>query len=160
MRLVREDSLRMSVMMLLALVILLAIILHSIRGILVSAISMLLSLLWCLGLMGLFGQKVNVFNLIVITTIQGALTDVVIYIVLAWERQGRQGLREIYAGIGLLMLIAIGTTIAGWIGMIFTTHQGIQSMGGFALIGLGSCLVISLCATPWLCTRILTKSTH
>jgi len=159
-RLVREDSLRMSVMMLLALVILLAIILHSIRGILVSAISMLLSLLWCLGLMGLFGQKVNVFNLIVITTIQGALTDVVIYIVLAWERQGRQGLREIYAGIGLLMLIAIGTTIAGWIGMIFTTHQGIQSMGGFALIGLGSCLVISLCATPWLCTRILTKSTH
>ena len=156
-RLVREDSLRMSVMMLIVLVVLLALILHNGRAILVSFLGMVVSLLWIVGLMGLFGQKVNVFNLIVITTIQGALTDVVIYIILAWERQGRQGLREIYVGIGILMSIAIGTTIAGWVGMIFTSHQGIQSMGTFALIGLGSCLVTSLCVTPWLCSKLLVR---
>jgi predicted exporter len=105
--------------------------------------------------MGVFHQKVNIFNLIIITTVQAALNDVVIYVVLAWQRQGRKGLRELYAGIGSLMSVAIGTTIAGFAGMLFTNHLGIISMGAFATISLGSCLAVSLCFTPWLCTKLL-----
>jgi len=156
-RLVREDSVRMSVLMLLILCVLLTMILRKVGPLLVCFLGMLISLIWIMGLMGLFHQKVGIFNLIVITTIQAALTDVVIYVVLAWERQKRQGLREIYSGMGLLMSVAIGTTIAGYAGMLFTSHQGIQSMGTFAVIGLSACLVTSLCVTPWLCMKLLKK---
>ena len=158
-RLVREDAVRMSLLMIAILCILLAVILRKLRPVLVCFIGMSISILWILGLMGLFHQKVNVFNLIVITTIQAALTDVVIYVVLAWERQNRRGLRELYTGIGSLMSVAIGTTIAGYAGMLFTSHLGIQSMGAFATISLSSCLVTSLCVTPWLCLKLLPQKT-
>jgi len=154
-RLVREDSVRMSILMLIILCILLVLILRKTGPILVCFLGMFISLVWTLGLMGLLHQRVGIFNLIVITTIQAALTDVVIYVVLAWERQKRQGLREIYSGMGMLMSVAIGTTIAGYAGMLFTSHLGIQSMGTFAVIGLCACLATSLCVTPWLCTKLL-----
>jgi predicted RND superfamily exporter protein len=154
-RLVREDSIRMSFLMLGILVVLLAALLRKPRAIAVCLLGMATCLAWMLGLMGLFGVKVGVFNLIVITTIQAALTDVVIYLVLAWERGGRRDLPELYTGIGVLMSVAIGTTVAGYAGMSFTTHLGIRSMGNFALLGLGSCLLVSLAVTPWLCRKLL-----
>ena len=116
---------------------------------------MAVSLSWILGIMGLFDIRLGVFNLIVITTVQGALTDVVLYLVLAWERQGRRGVRELYLGMGTLMSVAIGTTLSGFAGMLFTTHLGIRSIGSFAAVGLGFCLLGSLAVTPWLCTKLL-----
>ena len=154
-RLVREDSLRMSILMLGILVILLAFLLRRWGAILVCFLGMAACLCWILGLMGLFGIKVNVFNLIVITTIQAALTDVVIYLVLAWERNGRSSILGLYTEMGTLMSVAIGTTIAGYAGMCFTSHLGIRSMGNFAIIGLGSCVIVSLGLTPWLCQVLL-----
>ena len=157
-RLVHEDAVRMCAIMVLILCLLLGVILRKLKPVLVCIIGMIISLLWILGLMGLFHQKVNIFNLIVITTIQAVLTDVVIYMVLAWERQGRKGLRELYTGIGSLMSVAVGTTMAGYAGMLFTSHQGIQSIGAFATISLCACLFTSLSVTPWLCMRLLKNS--
>jgi uncharacterized protein len=159
-RLVKQDSLRMSVLMLAILVVLLGLLLRRTGPILVCLLGMAVCLAWILGLMGLFGIKVGVFNLIVITTIQAALTDVVIYLVLAWERNGRSKLLELYTGMGALMSVAIGTTIAGYAGMSFTSHLGIRSMGNFALVGLGACVLVSLGLTPWLCQVLLRQKTN
>jgi len=159
-RLVREDSFRMSLLMLGILVVLLALLMRKPRAIAVCLLGMAVCLAWILGLMGVFGLKVGVFNLIVITTIQAALTDVVIYLVLAWERGGRRDLLDLYVGIGTLMTVAIGTTIAGYAGMCFTSHLGIRSMGNFAVLGLGACLLVSLSLTPWLCRKLLPPVTE
>jgi len=153
--LVKQDSLRMSLLMLAILVVLLGLLLRRVGPIVVCLLGMAACLAWILGLMGLFGIKVGVFNLIVITTIQAALTDVVIYLVLAWERNGRTKLLDLYTGMGALMSVAIGTTIAGYAGMSFTSHLGIRSMGNFALVGLGACVLVSLGLTPWLCQVLL-----
>lgn len=154
-RLVRQDSMRMSVMMLVILVVLLGLLLRKPGAIGVCLLGMVACLAWILGLMGLLGIKVGVFNLIVITTIQAALTDVVIYLVLAWEAGGRRHLLDLYTGMGALMSVAIGTTIAGYAGMCFTSHMGIRSMGNFAVLGLGACVLVSLGLTPWLCRVFL-----
>jgi len=153
--LVREDSLRMAWIMGAVLCILVALAFRRWRHVLVSFLGMAISLSWILGTMGLFGIRLGVFNLIVITTIQGALTDVVIYLVQAWDRQGRRSMRELYLGMGTLMAVAIGTTLSGFAGMLFTSHLGIRSIGSFAVVGLGFCLLGSLAATPWLCTKLL-----
>jgi predicted exporter len=75
--------------------------------------------------------------------------------VLAWERQGRTGIGNLYTGIGTLMTVAIGTTISGFAGMLFTTHPGIRSIGSFAVVGLVCCLAASLAVVPWLCSALL-----
>jgi len=101
------------------------------------------------------GVRFGIFNLIVITTLQGTLTDVAIYLVLAWERQGRRDVAGLVSGIGTLMAVAVGTTISGFAGMLFTSHLGIRSIGTFATLGLGLCLLLSLALVPWLCAVLL-----
>jgi predicted exporter len=56
------------------------------------------------------------------------------------------------------MSVAIGTTLSGFAGMLFTSHLGIRSIGLFAVVGLGVCLVSSLAVVPWLCSRFLPPS--
>jgi hypothetical protein len=154
-RMVRDDSRRMSWIMGTVLCALLLLVFRRWRAILVCAIGMAVAVGLTVGTMGLLGVRLNAFNLIVITTLQAALTDVVIYLVLAWERHGRTGIRRLYTHMGTLMAIAIGTTMSGYAGMLFTSHQGIRSIGSFALIGLGFCLVGSLATVPWLCAWLL-----
>ena len=157
-RLVRDDSLRMTRAMVLVLGLLIVLVFRRWRPVLVCLSGMAVSLAWILGIMGMFDIRLNVFNLIVITTLQAALTDVVIYMVLAWERQGRIGVGKLYTGIGTLMTVAIGTTISGFAGMLFTSHPGIRSIGSFAVVGLACCLAAGLAVVPWLCSKLLTPS--
>jgi predicted RND superfamily exporter protein len=157
-RLVRDDSLRMTKAMVLVLCLLIVLVFRRWKPVLVCFSCMAVSLAWILGILGMFDVRLNVFNLIVITTLQAALTDVVIYMVLAWERQGRAGIGQLYSGIGTLMAVAIGTTLSGFAGMLFTSHPGIRSIGSFAVVGLVCCLAASLAVVPWLCSTILTPS--
>lgn len=157
-RIVREDGLRMTWIMAIVLCALIVLVFRRWRPVLVCLLGMTVSLAWILGIMGLFDIRFGVFNLIVITTLQAALTDVVIYQVLAWERQRRSGVGRLYGEIGTLMSVAIGTTLSGFAGMLFTSHLGIRSIGLFAVVGLGVCLVSSLAVVPWLCSRFLPPS--
>jgi len=154
-RMLREDGIRMSWAMALVLGGLMVLIFRRWRPILVGFLGMGAVLGLTLGSMGLLDVRLNAFNLIVITTLQAALTDVVLYLILAWERQGRRDLGRLYSEMGILMGIAIGTTLSGYAGMLFTSHQGICSIGAFAVIGLGCCLAGSLALVPWLCSRLL-----
>jgi len=154
-RVVRDDSLRMTKAMILVLCLLIVLVFRKWRPVLVCFSGMAVTLAWMLGFLGMFDIRLNIFNLIVITTLQAALTDVVIYMVLAWERQGRTGIGQLYSGIGTLMTVAIGTTISGFAGMLFTSHPGIRSIGSFAVVGLVCCLAASLAVVPWLCSVLL-----
>ncbi len=157
-RIVREDGLRMSWIMAIVLCALIVLVFRRWRPILVCLLGMLVSLAWILGIMGLFDIRFGVFNLIVITTLQAALTDVVIYQVLAWERQGCRDIGRLYREIGTLVSVAIGTTLSGFAGMLFTSQLGIRSIGVFAVVGLGACLASSLAVVPWLCSRFLSSA--
>jgi predicted RND superfamily exporter protein len=152
---VRLDSLRMTKAMVLVLCLLIVVVFRRWRPVLVCFSGMAVAIAWMLGIMGMFDIRLNIFNLIVITTLQAALTDVVIYMVLAWERQGRTGIGQLYSGMGTLMTVAIGTTISGFAGMLFTSHPGIRSIGSFAVVGLVCCLAASLAVVPWLCSVLL-----
>jgi predicted exporter len=54
--------------------------------------------------------------------------------------------------------VAIGTTLSGFAGMLFTSQLGIRSIGVFAVVGLGACLASSLAVVPWLCSRFLSSA--
>ncbi len=154
-RIVKSDSLRVSILMFGVLVLLLAVILRDARLATACFVQMAVGVLWILGLMGLFGLKVGPFNLIVITTLQGYSVDVASYMLLGYLRLGRRRIGELYRGIGVLVGVSTLTTTAGYAGMLFTTHMGIASIGKFAVLGLLVLLGTSLCLTPWLGMKLL-----
>ena len=154
-RIVKSDSLRVSLWMFAVLIVLLGLIFRDWRLLLACLIEMTVGVVCILGLMGLIGLKVGPFNLIVITTLQGYAVDVASYMLLGYLRLGRNKIGELYSGIGMLVCVSTLTTTAGYAGMLFTTHMGIISIGNFAVLGLLLLLGTSLCLTPWLAMKLL-----
>ncbi len=154
-RMVKSDSLRVFILMMVVLVVLLALILRDIRLLAACGIQLVVGVIWIVGLMGLLGIKVGPFNLIVITTLQGYAVDVSSYLLLGYLRLGRKKIGELYSGIGMLVAVSTLTTTAGYSGMLFTTHMGIASIGKFAVLGLLVLLGTSMCLTPWLAMKLL-----
>ncbi len=157
-RLVKRDSVKIFSAMILVLILLLALILHDVRLSLICGIEMVVGMIWILGLMGLFRIKIGVFNLIVISDLQGYSVNLCTYLLLAYLRLGRHRLREIYSDIGVLLVVGTLTTTAGYMGMLFTTHLGIISIGKFAVLGLPTLLITTLGLTPWLCMKLIPDS--
>lgn len=157
-RLVKEDSGRMFFLMAGVLIVMLAFILRSGRYVFISAIGMVVGTIWTLGICGALGYKMNVFNIIAITTLQGVAVDVTTYLILAYLRLGRHRLGDLFGGIAGLMAVAELTTLSGYAGMLFVNNQGIASIGKFAVVGLAALLVTSLMLTPWLCTVLIPDS--
>lgn len=157
-RLVKEDSGRMFLLMGAVLILMLAVILRSPRYVLISAVGMAVGTIWTLGICGLLGLRLNVFNIIAITTLQGVAVDVTTYVILAYLRLGRDRIGDIFEGIAGFLVAAELTTLAGYAGMLFVGNQGVASIGKFAVVGLGSLLLTSLMLTPWLCLRLIPDS--
>ena len=68
--------------------------------------------------------------------------DVCTFMLLGYLRLGPRRLRELYSGIGALVIVCTLSTTAGFAGMLFTSHLGIASIGFFYVltlfIGLGA----------------------
>lgn len=152
---VRQDSVKIFGLMALNLVLLLAMLLRNFKRTLICMIGMVVGGIWTLGLMGALGQKVNVFNLIALSDLQAVAVESVSYLILEYVLIGRKQIKHLLGNIGMLVAICELTTLAGYAGMLFTSHQGIMSIGSFAVIGLASFLVTSLALTPWLSTKLL-----
>ena len=157
-RIVKEDSGRMFFLMAVVLIGMLVVILRSFRYVAISAIGMAVGTIWTLGICGLLGYKMNVFNIIAITTLQGVAVDVTTYIILAYLRLGKDRIGDIFKGIAGMLAAAELTTLAGYAGMLFVNNQGIASIGKFAVVGLACLLLTSLMLTPWRCTKLIPDS--
>lgn len=152
---VRQDSVKIVGLMIVNLVVLLALLLRDWRRTVICLIGMIVGGIWTIGLMGALGQKVNVFNLIALSDLQAVAVESVSYLILEYILLGRKQIKSLLGNIGMLVAICELTTLAGYAGMLFTSHQGIMSIGSFAVIGLASFLVTSLALTPWLSTKLL-----
>jgi predicted RND superfamily exporter protein len=157
-RIVKADSVKIFACMILVLVLLLGFILRDARLSLICAIEMAVGVICILGLMGLFRVKIGVFNLIVISDLQGYSVNICTYLLLEYLRLGKNRLRELYSNIGMLVAISTLTTTAGYAGMLFTSHLGIISIGKFAVLGLPTLLFTTLGLTPWLCMKLIPES--
>jgi predicted RND superfamily exporter protein len=157
-RIVKEDSRWMFLLMVVVLLAMLHVILRSFLYAAIHGIEMAVGVIWTLGICGLLGYKINVFNIIAITTLQGVAVDVTTYVILAYLRLGRNRIGDIFKGIAGMMAAAELTTLAGYAGMLFVNNQGIASIGKFAVVGLASLLVTSLMLVPWLCAKLIPDS--
>ncbi len=104
--------------------------------------------LFMMGIMAVFGIKLNLYNMVVLPAILGIGVDNGVHLYHRYKEEGRGSLLLVLRNTGGPVLMTTLTTMVGFGGMVFADHQGLNSIGELALIGLGTCLVMSLVGLP------------
>jgi 1-acyl-sn-glycerol-3-phosphate acyltransferase len=123
---------------------------------LVTFIPILVSWMWTLGLMGLFGIEINIFNIIISTFIFGLGIDYCIFImngIMANYREGGHSL----VPYKLSILLSALTTVAGIGVLIFARHPALKSIALVSIVGISTVVLISYTLLP-LMFNFLTRS--
>ncbi|VAX35983.1 Hopanoid-associated RND transporter, HpnN, partial [hydrothermal vent metagenome] len=98
------------------------------------------------GILGIFHIDLNPANLIVLPLVLGIGVDDGVHVVHNYRQQN--GLyRTSSSTISAIVLTSL-TSMIGFGGMMFASHRGLYSVGLVLVIGIGSCLFVSLVALP------------
>ncbi|MCK4287816.1 MAG: 1-acyl-sn-glycerol-3-phosphate acyltransferase, partial [Bacteroidales bacterium] len=116
---------------------------------LITFIPITLSWLWTLGIMGIFGIKFNIFNIIISTLIFGLGIDYSIFIMRGMLQEYKTGIKNLNSYKTSILLSAI-TTITGIGVLIFASHPALKSIALVSIIGILSVVLISYTIQPLL----------
>ena len=127
---------------------------------LITFIPMALSWVWILGIMGLFGIKFNIVNIILSTFIFGLGDDYSIFMMDGLLQEYKSGKKTLSSFKSSIFLSAI-TTILGLGVLIFARHPSLKSIALISIIGIGTVVLISQVMIPvlfnWLITNRVKK---
>ncbi|PUZ25139.1 glycerol acyltransferase [Chitinophaga parva] len=123
---------------------------------LITFIPMLISWVWILGIMGLFGIKFNIVNIILSTFIFGLGDDYSIFIMDGLLQEYKTGRRQLSSFKSSIFLSAI-TTVLGLGVLIFAKHPSLRSIALISIIGIGSVVLISQVMIPFLFNWLITN---
>ncbi|MBC7886295.1 MAG: 1-acyl-sn-glycerol-3-phosphate acyltransferase [Ferruginibacter sp.] len=120
----------------------------------VSFIPMLISWVWILGIMGMFGISFNIINIIVSALIFGLGDDYSLFIMDGLLREYKTGRKNLSSYKSSIFLSAI-TTIAGLGVLIFAQHPALRSIALISIIGIVSVVLMSQILIPFLFTLLI-----
>ncbi|MCB1215487.1 MAG: transporter, partial [Deltaproteobacteria bacterium] len=83
-----------------------------------------------------------------IPAILGMSVDNSIHFYHRYRELGSGSLGRVWSSSGLAALLASLTNGAGFVGLAFSIHGGLRSMGYLALLGLATCLITTLIFMP------------
>ncbi|MDQ3046755.1 MAG: 1-acyl-sn-glycerol-3-phosphate acyltransferase [Bacteroidota bacterium] len=126
---------------------------------LITYIPMILSWLIILGIMGIFGIKFNIINIIISTFIFGLGDDYSIFITDAMMIEYKTGQKNLASYKVSIYLSAI-TTMIGIGVMIFAEHPALKSIGMITVIGMFSVLLVSHTIQPALFKFFISNRTN
>ena len=116
---------------------------------LITFIPMLISWIWILGLMGIFGIRFNIINIIISTFIFGLGDDFSIFIMDGLTQEYKKGIKVLPSYKTAIFLSDI-TMMVGIGVLIFAGHPALKSIALITIIGLFSVLVIGYTIEPLL----------
>jgi 1-acyl-sn-glycerol-3-phosphate acyltransferase len=123
---------------------------------LATFIPIMISWLWTLGLMGLFGIEINIFNIIISTFIFGLGIDYCIFIMNGLMANYREGEHSLVP-YKLSILLSALTTIAAIGVLVFARHPALNSIAVVSIFGITTVLLMAYTLLPIL-FRFLTES--
>ena len=124
---------------------------------LIVFIPMVLSWIWILGLMALFGIKFNIVNIILSTFIFGLGDDFCIFIMDGLLQEYRTGKKQLQV-IKISILLSGVTTLVGFGVLFLAKHPAIQSIAAVSMIGILSVLFLAQTLEPYLYKLFITKA--
>ncbi len=127
-----------------------------------GCISFGMGVLLTLGLLGFLTQmfefgKISIYNVIVIPMTLGIGIDATIHMISSWISEKNMTLRQLLDTTGRNVMASSTTTVAGFVGFLFTTHRGLKGIGDLACIGITMFLITSVVFSMYLCGSWLKK---
>ncbi|OFX30692.1 MAG: hypothetical protein A2X08_07600 [Bacteroidetes bacterium GWA2_32_17] len=116
-----------------------------------------ISWVWTLGIMGLFGIKFNIFNIIISSFITGMGVDYSTYIMQGLI-QGYSTSNKTLISFKSNILVSAMITISGTGVLIFAKHPALNSIALISIIGLLSVVLISYTFEPLLFKLLVSKN--
>ena len=113
----------------------------------ITMIPIIISWVWTVGIMGMFGIEFNIFNVIILTFIFGLGIDYSIFIMrglLLNYKFGTSGIRSYKVSVilsGITTLVGVGV-------LIFARHPALKSIASMSIIGILSVIFITFTLLP------------
>ena len=121
----------------------------------ITMIPVIISWIWTVGIMGLFGISFNIFNIIILTFVFGLGIDYSIFVMRGLIQEYKFGHKEIGSYKVSVILSAI-TTLVGIGVLIFAKHPALKSIALMSIIGIISVVIVNFIILPsifrWLIT--------
>ncbi len=116
---------------------------------LISFLPMAVTWVWILGIMGIFGLKFNIVNIIISTLIFGLGDDYSIFMMESLMEKYRTGTNKIKSARAAVYLSVL-TTVIGLGTLIFAQHPALKSIAIIAVTGLLCVVFVSQVLQPFL----------
>lgn len=121
----------------------------------ITMIPIVISWIWTVGIMGLFGISFNIFNVIILTFIFGLGIDYSIFVMRGLIQGYKYGMKDL-SSYKVSVLLSVLTTILGIGVLIFAKHPALRSIATMSIIGIVSVVFITFTLLPgifnWLVT--------
>lgn len=126
---------------------------------LITFVPMLITWVWILGIMGLFGIEFNIINVMVSTFIFGLGDDYSIFVMDGLQQEYRTGKRSLPVIRTSIFLSAV-TTISGLGVLIFAQHPALRSIATISIIGIVCVFIMSQTIEPFLFRILISNRTR
>jgi predicted RND superfamily exporter protein len=151
---VQRDGAQLALSASAALLVILALFTRRVGPTLVLAATIGCAALWTAGVMALAGVRLGLYNLIAIPVMLGVGIDGAIHLYHGHRRHGRDGLVRNLRTTGRLITASAFTTMAGFSGLVFVSHQGLRTIGVLAGIGVGLGWLAVMVLLPFVLSRL------
>ena len=121
--------------------------LRSIRDALIALVPLVVGGLWMVGFMNVLGIDYSFANVISIPLIVGIGIDSGIHLIHRW-RETHGDIDEAVRSTGKAIAVSSVTTMFAFGTLSLVAHRGAQSLGMVLVLGVGSCLIMSLLLLP------------
>ncbi|MCQ2088838.1 MAG: MMPL family transporter [Fibrobacter sp.] len=160
---VKQDSFRLALAIILVIFATLAISFRKPKLFVSGCIAFGMGTLLTLGLLGFLTHffeygKISIYNVIVIPMTLGIGIDATIHFITSWSSSKDMTLRQLMDTTGRNVIASSLTTVAGFVGFLFTSHRGLKGIGDLACIGISVFLVASVIFSMFLCSTWLKKN--
>lgn len=128
-------------------ILLVLIFVRSISGAVIILVPTISGLVITLASMTLFGLPLSIINMVILPSLIGISVDNGIHI---YERyhESKESVGTVMATTGRAASITTLTTMLGFGGLVTASMGGLRSMGALALIGFGTCLILTWTILP------------
>ena len=159
---VKVDSLRMAFLVTAVIILTMVVSLRKPAMFIAGTISLLMGIVFTIGFMGFFTLvfdigKIGIYNVIVIPMVLGVGIDSTIHVIVAWVQRKDMTVRHLLDTTGRSIMASSTTTAAGFVGMLFTAHRGLRTIGELACMSILLFLVASLVFTIYFCRNWLSQ---
>jgi len=120
----------------------------SLRWTIIALLPLVVGLVVTFGIMMIFDIRLNFYNLVVLPAILGIGEDNGVHVASRYIEEGRQSMWKVLKSTGQHISVGSMTTMLGFMGLLFTTHPGLYSIGLLATIGIGMTLLTALILLP------------